>query len=64
MKFIRNDDEREYCTNQQYIGMKELFRGYIVQVWQGVEFNSVKYHELNRIVVRKCVEYYVKCWRY
>jgi len=63
MKFIRNDDEGEYSTNQQYIGMKELFRGYIVQVWQGVEFNNVKYHELNRIVVRKCVEYYVKCWK-
>jgi len=63
MKFIRNNEDGDYKTNQQYIGMKELFRGYIVQVWNGVQLNSVKYHELNRIVVRKCVEYYVKCWK-
>ena len=40
--------------------MKELFRGYIVVVWKGTNINSDKYKVLNKIVVQKCVEFYVK----
>ena len=40
--------------------MKELFRGYVIKYWNRVEFNTKKYHKLNRIVIKKCVEYYVR----
>ena len=29
MKHVRNEEEGECKTNQQYVGMKELFRGYV-----------------------------------
>ena len=44
--------------------MRELFQGYIVVVWEGTDINIDKYRVLNKIVVKKCVEFYVKCWKY
>ena len=63
MKYARNEQEGDYKSNQQYVGMKELFRGYVVKVWFGVQFNSLKYHNLNKIIAKKCVEYYLQCWK-
>ena len=40
--------------------MKELFRGYVVVVREGTNINSDKCKVLNKIVVQKCVEFYVK----
>ena len=33
----------------------------MVIVWEGADLNSKKYSVLNRIVVKKCMEFYVKC---
>ena len=49
--------------------MTELFRGYVVKVWFETDwfetnFSSDVYRTLNKIVVRKCVEFYVKCWKH
>ena len=44
--------------------MKELFRRCTVKAWKGVHFSTIKYREVNKIVVIKCVEYYVKCWKH
>ena len=63
MKFVRDDENGEYKTNQQHVGMKDLFRGYVVKYWKGVELNTNKHHELNKMVVKKCVECYVGCWK-
>ena len=54
------DNNEEYETSQNLIGMKELFRGYVVRVWIGADMSSDKYRKLNKIIVRKCVEFYVK----
>ena len=43
--------------------MKELFRGYVVVVCEGTDINSDKYRVLNKIVAKKCMEFYVKCWK-
>ena len=56
-----NEEEEEYETNQHLVGMQELFRGYVVVVWKGTNFSSTKYNVLNKIVAKKCVEFYVKC---
>ena len=62
MKYVRNE-EGEYKTNQQYVGMKELFRGHVVRDWEGADHNEMKHRQLNKIVVKKCVEYYAACWK-
>ena len=31
--------------------------------WEGTNLNATKYKKLNKIIVRKCVEFYVKCWK-
>ena len=46
------------------IGIKELFCGYVVKVWTVVDMSSNKHRKLNKIVVRKCIEFYIICWKY
>ena len=43
------------------MGMQELFRGYVAVVWEGTNLNSKKYRTLNKIVPKKCIEFYMKC---
>ena len=64
LRYLENKEDEEYEMNQHLIRMKELFRGYLVVVWQGTNINSDKYRELNKIVVRKYVEFYIKYWKY
>ena len=56
------EEEDEFETCQQYIGMKELFRGYVVRNWKETNFNTTKYAELNKILVWNVVLFYNKCW--
>ena len=63
IRYIENKEEEEYKTNQQYVGMQELFRGYVAVVWEGTNLNSKKYRMLNKIVAKKCVEFYMKYWK-
>ena len=44
------------------IGMKYLFRGFIKK-WRRMNFSfSMKYVELNKIVITHCMNFYLKCW--
>ena len=52
----------KYETNQHLVGMRELFQGYVVKVWTGANFNQNKYNTLNKIVIKHCIIYYMKCW--
>ena len=63
LKYIENDEEEDYETNQQCVGMQELFRGHVAIDWEGTNLNTNKFKKLNKIIVRKCVEFYVKCWK-
>ena len=60
---LENDQEAEYETNQQHVGMTELFRGYVVKNWIGVDVNCKKHRYLNKIIARECVLFYNKCWK-
>ena len=62
MVFLEEGDEDEYETSQQYIGMKDLFKGFVVKDWKGSNFNCSKYEVLNKILVNHAVQYYRKCW--
>jgi len=61
--FLEGGDTEDYETNQQMVGMTYLFRGYVIKVWKGVNFNQDKYRILNKILIKHCVMYYVKCWK-
>ena len=62
LRFLEGENVEEYDTNQIMVGMKSLFRGYVVKVWKGANFSSKKYYCLNKILVRHCVNYYKTCW--
>ena len=57
---LENDKEEEYGTNQCLAGMQELLRGCAVIDWERAGLNSKRHRLLNTIVVKKCVEFYVK----
>ena len=35
LRCLEEETEEEYETNQQFVGMKEAFRGHVVKDWQG-----------------------------
>ena len=62
LRYLEDDCDNEYETNQGMLGMKNIFRGYVIKVWKGTNFEQKKYRKLNRIVVRLSVQYYYECW--
>ena len=60
LRNLENEQIEEYEKNKYLIGMKELFRGCIVKEWKGVDFSTIKHREVNKTVIIKCVECYVK----
>ena len=63
LRYLEKEEIEEHETNQNLTGTHELFRGFIVKAWKGVNFRTSKHKEVNKIVVIKCVEYHVKCWK-
>ena len=61
--FFNNDGEdEEHTTSQQCVGIKEIFRGFIVKDWEGSNFNSERFRELNKVLVVNAVLFYKECW--
>ena len=46
---------------QLLIGYQCVFRGIIVSDWEGGNEAELKYKQLNKIIVRRCVRYYSDC---
>ena len=61
LRYLENEEDEEFEMNQQYAGMQELFRGYVVIDWEGTNFRNEKYEELNKIMIKRCVKYYDIC---
>ena len=51
-------------TNQQYIRMKALFCRYPIIAQFGTNFQTTKYQESNKILIKLCINYYEKYWKY
>ena len=65
MRYLEYEDDKDECeTSQWLIGMKDLFRGCIVKVWFGIDMSSDIHRSANKVIVRKCVEFYAKCWKH
>ena len=61
LRFLEKEEVEEYDTNQIMVGMRSLFRGYVVKVWKGSDFSIRKYHHLNKILAKHCMNYCKKC---
>ena len=59
---MRNDSDLEYETNQEDLGMKQLFYGIIVKAWFRINFGIMKYYNHNKIIIQYCLNYYQTCW--
>jgi len=59
-QYINDDKEDEYEINWYFVGMSNLFRQFIVKMWKGINFSSNKYKVLNKIVVRKHINFYLE----
>ena len=46
--YFDDEKEEEYTSSQQYIGIRELFRGYIVKDQVGADFNYKKFSKLKK----------------
>ena len=64
LRYLEEETEEEYETNQQFVGMKEVFRGHVVKDWQGTNLECKKYFVLNKIIVKHCVFFYSQCWKH
>ena len=61
-RFLKQE-EKEMEINQMVIGMKYLFRGFVIKKWSGTDFSfSMKYIELNKVVIVHYMNFYLKCW--
>lgn len=49
LRCLNEDELDEFDTNQRFIRMRNLFRGFAVKVWKGINFNYAKYHALNKV---------------
>ena len=61
LRYLEEDESKEYETNQELLRIQNVFRGYITKVWTGANFSQDKYHKLNKIAVRLCMMHYYKC---
>jgi len=60
--YIKNNNE-ELVTTQQLIGMDLIFKGWVMKNWLNVnQCQSVVMKNVNRIIVRKSVQFYSKAW--
>ena len=64
LRYLEGEENEDYKKNQHYVGMKELFRGYIIVDQIGSDLNCMKYRIVNKVIVRKCVEFYNQYWKY
>ena len=64
LRYVENEEEEEYEMNQQYTGIQELFQEYVLIDWKGINLKSSKYKKLNKIITKKYIEYYDKCWKH
>ena len=49
---LEDEDKDECETNQYLIGMKELFCGHVVKMWEGTNANTDACKVMNKIVVK------------
>ena len=65
IKNVRKYFNREinFWTNQQVLGMREVFRGVVVKSWIELPLQIITFSKYNIILAREEVELHSACWR-
>ena len=64
LKSYLYNEESEGVTAQWFIGMHQVFRGWVVRNWQNPqEIQPKKLHEINKIIIRNSVWFYSAVWK-
>ena len=50
--------EAKFWTNQQVLGIREVFRGVVVKIWVAMPLERVIFLVHNKIIVREAVNFY------
>ena len=61
ISFDSEEEEEENKTSEQYICIRESFRGYILKDWEGAHFNCNKFRDLNKVLIVNVVLFYKEC---
>ena len=59
-EYLYNRDE--FRMNQGHYGIKDLFRGFVISVWEGANFGSNKYRKCNEVLIKEYTKYYYTYW--
>ena len=54
--------EENLWTNQQFIGVREFFRGVVVKSWVAMPVESADFKRHNKIFIKKA-EFCSECWK-
>ena len=49
-RYLVNHDNFE--TNQQYLGFRALFRGYVVKNWNEIDFSIKRFRKCNKVLIK------------
>ena len=58
---LENDYKDKHETNQQHVGMIELFRKHVVNDWMEANLSAKKYRCLNMIAAGESAYFYDRC---
>ena len=59
-KFL--DKEPNFQTNQELIGLRNIFRGIAVQLWICDDFNNNDDKKHNKVTIKESMLVYSECW--
>ena len=62
VSYIRKllNNERRFETNQEMLGMRNVFRGIVIKSWTGNDFDASNDRKFNKIIVKKSVLFYTE----
>ena len=60
-KYFNN--EQNFWTNQQVIGIREVLKGIAVKNWVLFPVESTEFKKYNKILINKEFDFYSECWK-
>jgi len=57
-----SNKEENFWTNQQVLGMREVFRGIVVRDWVAMPIECIDFTPCNKVLIKKALNFYSECW--
>ena len=58
---LEHKEDKEHKTSQGIIKINEFFREHTAKNWIDADINKDVHRTLNKIIVRKCVDFCIEC---